>query len=223
MNYFLRFAFIFFVGCIIGWIVELFFRRITTKRWVNPGLLVGPYLPIYGFGFCTLTDLYLLLSSYNIHPILVTIIMGICLTLIELIGGLVFIKGCGIKIWDYSDRWGNFKGLICPLFTLIWAIIGIIYYYFLAEPILNIVAMFDGNILFSYILGLLSGILVIDLFYSTNLISKIKEFTDTNNIIIKLTELKNYFVKEKWSFLFTFRITSLKDVLNSYKDRSNKK
>lgn len=215
MNYFLRFAFIFFIGCIIGWVVELIFRRVTAKKWVNPGLLVGPYLPIYGFGLCTLTDLHLLVSDYNINPIFVIIFMGFCLTLIELIGGLIFIKGCGIKIWDYSDRWGNYKGLICPLFTFIWTFIGGIYYYFIADHLLDAIKWFDNNISFSYILGLFSGILFIDIFYSTNLLNKIKDFTLSNNIIIKLIDLKKH---------LGFKLpNSIKDTLNNIKAGVNKK
>lgn len=214
MNYFLRFAFIFFIGCIIGWVIELLFRRITAKKWVNPGLLIGPYLPIYGFGLCTLTDLYLLVSDYNISPIIVIIFMGICLTLIELIGGLIFIKGCGIKIWDYSDRWGNYKGLICPLFTLIWTFIGALYYYFIASKLLEAIKLFDNNISFSYFLGIFSGVLFIDIFYSTNLLNKIKEFAFSNNIVIKLIDLKKH---------LGFKIpNSLKDTLNGYKDGADK-
>ena len=51
MNFFLILAFLFFVGSSIGWVIELFFRRFfSAKKWINPGFLVGPYLPIYGFG-----------------------------------------------------------------------------------------------------------------------------------------------------------------------------
>ena len=50
MNMFLIFVFIFFIGSTFGYILELFFRRIVHGKWVNPGFLVGPYLPIYGFG-----------------------------------------------------------------------------------------------------------------------------------------------------------------------------
>ena len=71
MNYFLRFIFIFFIGCIFGWILEVFYRRIEAKKWINPGFLTGPYLPIYGFAFCTLTDLYLMFEHVNIHPIFI--------------------------------------------------------------------------------------------------------------------------------------------------------
>ena len=64
MNLVLDFIFIFYIGSTIGWILELFFRRIVHGFWVNPGSLIGPYLPIYGFGLCALTAIYLLF--YNL-------------------------------------------------------------------------------------------------------------------------------------------------------------
>ena len=55
MNYFLIFAFLFFIGSCLGWCMELFFRRFISvnnpeRVWINPGFLTGPYLPLYGFG-----------------------------------------------------------------------------------------------------------------------------------------------------------------------------
>lgn len=55
VNIFLVFAFLFFVGSCIGWGMELPFRRFISsnnprRKWINPGFLTGPYLPLYGFG-----------------------------------------------------------------------------------------------------------------------------------------------------------------------------
>ncbi|MBR0031622.1 MAG: hypothetical protein IJP61_04990, partial [Treponema sp.] len=46
-------TFLFFAGSIIGWGIELFWRRFFSKnnpekKWINPGFLTGPYLPLYG-------------------------------------------------------------------------------------------------------------------------------------------------------------------------------
>lgn len=48
MNFFLAMAFLFFVGSILGWGIELVFRRIVHHKWINPGFCIGPYVPIYG-------------------------------------------------------------------------------------------------------------------------------------------------------------------------------
>ena len=54
--------------------------------------------------------------------------MGLIMTLIELIGGWIGLKN-NVKLWDYSDQWGNYKGIICPLFSAIWTAAGALYYY----------------------------------------------------------------------------------------------
>ena len=66
MSIFLTLAYLFFIGSVLGWVIELLFRNIVhhNKKWVNPGFCTGPYLPIYGFGLCTL---YLLASLEKIR------------------------------------------------------------------------------------------------------------------------------------------------------------
>ena len=161
MSYFLNFVFIFYIGATSGWVLELIFRRIVHHKWVNPGFLIGQYLPIYGFGLCALTGIYLIFAKFNLPGIVIILLMGLTMTLIELIGGLTFVNK-PVKLWDYSDRWGNYKGIICPLFTLIWTLIGAVYYYFIAGFIMDKLAWFNNNLSFSYILGLFTGVIIID-------------------------------------------------------------
>ena len=120
MTVFLSLCFLFFVGSCLGWCIEVVFRRfVSAKKWINPGFLTGPYLPIYGFG---LVGLYAICSipintgNYWGDAAITIVIMGAVMTAIEYVGGLIFIKGMNIKLWDYSSQWGNVQGIICPLF-----------------------------------------------------------------------------------------------------------
>ncbi len=45
------------------------------------------------------------------------------ITGVELVFGLLFNRKH--NVWDYSDRRGNFRGQICPLFSLLWALLAI--------------------------------------------------------------------------------------------------
>ena len=52
-------AFLFMLGSLLGWVLELFFRRFISgnnpdRKWINPGFMVGPYVPLYGTGLCIL-------------------------------------------------------------------------------------------------------------------------------------------------------------------------
>jgi len=235
MNMFLVFMFIFFIGCTCGWILELFYRRFNSGKWVNPGFMVGPYLPIYGFGLSALTAIYLIFRNLDVPAIVVILLMGASMTLIEFIGGLSFVDGRGPKLWDYSNEWGNYKGIICPLFSAIWTFIAALYYFFLANPILHALEWFSNNLAFSFILGMFFGIMIIDYIYSTNLYNKIKTYAKEQNIPIKLEEFKLYIkesqekTKEKYHFLFSFNQnnslkggTTLKEFLDKYKKEVKK-
>ena len=55
MKYLVIISTLFVIGSLFGWVLELFFRRfVSQKKWVNPGFLTGPYLPIYGCGVVVL-------------------------------------------------------------------------------------------------------------------------------------------------------------------------
>ena len=63
---FLTLLVMFLFGCMLGYGLEVLFRRIfTAHKWVNPGFMKGPWLPLYGFGvvimffFCFLLIFYL--------------------------------------------------------------------------------------------------------------------------------------------------------------------
>ena len=80
MTVFLQIVFIFYLGSTFGWIIELIFRRIVHKKWVNPGFLIGPYLPIYGFGLVFLTIIYFIFHNYlffyYIHCVLIKTLLA---------------------------------------------------------------------------------------------------------------------------------------------------
>ena len=225
MVIFLDIVFLFFIGCTFGWVLELFYRRLAHGYWVNPGFLVGPYLPIYGFGLCTLTVIYLTFYEMHLPSILVIILMGAAMTLIEFIGGLSFVNK-SVKLWDYSDRWGNYKGIICPLFSMIWTAIGALYYYFIAGFIIEKLEWFNNNLSFSFVLGFFCGIILIDYVYSTKLLTKIRQYAKDSGIEVRYEELKCQIKElkekseEKYSFIFAFKPTKsmgLKEFIGKYK------
>ena len=223
MIIFLDIVFLFFIGCTFGWILELFYRRLAHGYWVNPGFLVGPYLPIYGFGLCTLTVIYLTFYEMNLPSILVILLMGAAMTLIEFIGGLSFVNK-PVKLWDYSDNWGNYKGIICPLFSFIWTMISAAYYYFLSEFILEKILWFNNHLIFSYILGMFTATFIIDYVYSTKLLSKVRVYAKESGAILRYEEFKRTVkehqqsIKEKHSFIFPIKPSmDLKEYVKNYK------
>ena len=236
MNELLILAFLFFIGSTFGWILELFFRRfISTKKWINPGFLTGPYLPIYGFGLCTLYVLGNIDVSFIqdkiLRSALVVLFMMIAMTLIEYIAGIVFIKGMKVKLWDYSNEWGNIKGIICPRFTLYWGIAGAIYYFSINPHILDAVAWLNNNLIFSFVIGFFFGIITIDAGHSFNITVKLRKFAKENDILVKYEELKAYIrerqeeQKERIHYILAFKLNEggdFKKMLDGYKEKFTK-
>ena len=226
---------LFVFGASMGWLLELFFRRIfTSHKWLNPGFLVGPCLPLYGFGVSVLFlisyicrfDEWFDIPSY-VNVIITIVLMSVMMTVIEYIAGIIFIKGMGIKLWDYSNRWGNIQGIICPLFSLFWSFAAIGFYFLLRPICESLINWFAENayqnIWLPFMLGAYYGVLFVDLAYSFKVTSKIKQFARDNKFVVKYEqfkqELREYQVKakEKISYLFPFKTAlNIKEILYSY-------
>ena len=160
MTVFLMIAFLFFMGSTLGWCLEVVYRRLSPankeRRWINPGFMIGPYLPLYGFG---LVALYLLANIENTSLIsevtvgsktVLFIIMAIVMTAMEYVAGLIFIKGMKVKLWDYSKERFNLQGIICLRFSIYWAILGAVYYFLIHPHIHHAILWFSQNIAFSF-------------------------------------------------------------------------
>jgi len=238
MERFLSLTFLFMIGSSIGWIIELFFRRIVHKTWINPGFLKGPYLPLYGLGltllYCiAIIPLESIISQVWLIILVKIFLVGISMTLIELIAGLIFIKGMNIQLWDYSNRKGNFEGIICPLFSFFWTLIGGGYVVFVHPLIIDAVIWFTNNIYYSFFVGIFFGLMIFDLITSLNVAFKIKRFTEEHQIIIKYESLKEHLknkaktMKNRVNFLSPFselhKLIQEKEIAPSFLSKLKKK
>lgn len=214
---FLTLAFLFFVGSVTGWVLELFFRRFISsanpdRKWINPGFCTGPYLPLYGFGLCLL---YLVASLDQKHflsnPVwnkaVLVLFMAVCMTALEYLAGLLSLKLTKVRLWDYSDQWGNINGIICPLFSLFWAILGALYYFLIHPHICVAVNWFQNNLAFSFVIGMFFGVFIIDVIHSAQLVAKLRRYAQDNDVVIRYEHLKAQIRRsaEKAHFFFPFR------------------
>ena len=184
MSVFFIFSFLFCVGCSVGWLIELIFRRFISRNnaerlWINPGYLRGPWLPLYGFGLTVMFFTSELLPSYlgisRFSALLTVLLMAACMTALEYLAGIISTRLLGVRLWDYSKEWGNLDGLICPKFSLIWAILCLLYYYFL-HPLVLSVTHFAKS---SHILIL--GVVIYLAFFLADLASTLKNHQDRHS------------------------------------------
>ena len=199
MSMMLTLAFLFLIGSVLGWILELLFRNLTQHpdKIVNPGFCTGPYLPIYGFGLCAL---YLLasLEQYSLVPdpfwnkVMLFAAMAVGMTLIEYVAGVFCLKFLKVRLWDYSDLWGNVQGIICPLFSFFWAVLGAMYYFLIHPHILEGLNWLANNLAFSFFIGMFFGVFLLDVAHSAQLVVKLKAYAEDNDVIVRYEALKTH-------------------------------
>lgn len=242
MNLFLTLAYLFFIGSVLGWVLELFYRRFISganpeRKWINPGFCVGPYVPLYGFGLCILFVLAYIGDAHEVNTtggkLLMFLGMAVSMTAIEYIAGIVSLKFMKIRLWDYSKQWGNIQGLICPAFSALWAAVSAVYYFCVHPYILDALDWLSRNLAFSFVIGYFFGVFTIDLVYSAKLLSRIRKFAAEHEVVIKVENLKAHIRqrqeerREKYSFLFAYRSRSellehLREAQETWEQRKHK-
>ncbi len=233
MKIFIDLCFLYIIGGTLGWLTELFFRRIVHKKWVNPGFLVGPNLPLYGIGVVLLYLICSLDYSFIASPVwrsvFIVAVITVTMTVIEYITGLIFIKGMRVKLWDYSSRWGNIQGIICPLFTLLWGLAGAGYYFFVHGWIVQAKDWIGVHPLYSFFIGIYFGLMLVDLFYSFHIVARIRTWAKESNVVVRYEELKLSVkkraeaLKEKYDFLLSLKRTELRQELEQYRKEREEK
>lgn len=206
------YLFMFLLGNVIGYGCEVLFRRFfSAKKWVNPGFMKGPWLPLYGFGLVLMLTLVMVIVGnlpedmlfYNpwgnmlghvgepngptVNDLIPISLMWISLILLEFVAGLIFVKGFKVKLWDYTNMKGNILGIICPVFSLVWLVASVFYYYALSPFVLALFQkmfsyMFGSEVhvahySFIFILGIIYGIFFLDLVNSLGIFAKIAKKT----------------------------------------------
>lgn len=220
---FFRLTFLYMLGSVGGWVIELFFRRFfSMKKWINPGFLNGPYLPMYGAGTVLLYGAcFIPLPRWGL-----VLLLTVALTLLEYVTGLIFIKGMKIKLWDYSGRWGNIRGIICPLFSLLWGIIAALFVYLLFEPLHAAAVWAAASVWMIFVVGAFYGIFFVDLCISFNVSLKIRKAAAQLKEAVHYEQLKAALnerraaSRQKRRFLFPFAGASLADAVRELHERN---
>ena len=210
---------VFFIYSFLGYLVESTCVSFNKKKIiVSRGFLIGPYLPIFGFGGLLMT---LTLEKYR-DDLLALFIMSmvICLS-IEYFSSYILEKLFKLRWWDYSKKHFNLNGRICLDVGLMFGVAGIISIKFINPIIKHFFSITPINTL--KILAIIFAIIIsIDFIVSTKTIIKFKN-SFTRYAKDSTGEVKSKVLEElsKNSF-FTKRLINAfpnaKDKLNKYKE-----
>lgn len=225
---FYKYLFLFALFSIVGWILELIYRSIITKKLVNPGFMSGCVVPIYGVGAIIANLICILVNQTNFSSkiFLVCILSMIFLSFLELICGYVCLKYFHLRLWDYRKYKINYKGYICLNFSLLWAVGGVLYYILVFPYIDGVSTTFINTNIGIFLLGMFLGIFIIDLSFSIKLLSRlikyakeIKENIDMEKIKLdaRINIRKKKFFNAISPYLSTNRY--LRDKINEIKNK----
>lgn len=117
---------IFIIGCVFGWVVEVIFSFFKRGFFINhSAVVIGPFNMAYGLGALCLS---IMLYKYQDKEWWKIFIIGF-------IGGSVleYIMSWGMELvlgftaWDYSRKPFNINGRICVRYSLFWGLLAIVW------------------------------------------------------------------------------------------------
>ena len=188
MDRYIFYFLLFIIYAFLGYICEVVYVYIITKKITNRGYLYGPVVPIYAFGalliIIPLTE-FEFSSFITDRWYLVALIGFFGTSLLEYLTSFIMEKIFHMRWWDYSDKFLNINGRVCLRNSLMFMGLVLLVIY-LINPFLNNAIKYIMNIqVLAYILAaILFVVFVTDIVFST-----IKNI-NISKIILKLDELK---------------------------------
>jgi len=221
--YFLIFSF-------LGWVLEVIYASIKTKKFINRGFLNGAYCPIYGFGVVIVSYC---LSGYKDSSLSLLFLSSFVLaTILEFITGFILEKIFSKKWWDYSNYFLNIKGYVCILFSFGWGILCTIVVKFLlpvVDKIVYLIPAFVGKSILIFFIVLM----IIDFFVTIIVLTKLsypikelqkvtKELKKRSNILGKKISKNTIMVMKKYDKIIKEYNVLKRRILKAFPDLTKK-
>ena len=160
---------IFFIYSIVGYLIESTYVSFIKKEVTfSRGFLIGPYLPIFGFGGLFLTTV---LSKYNDDLLVLFTMSTVSCLILEYISSYVLEKLFNLRWWDYSNKPFNLNGRICLGHGVMFGLIGVIANRLINPIVVKFISIFSNkSLIIISIICLL--ILLTDLYISRKIVIK---------------------------------------------------
>ena len=134
MNTFIKLFWVFIIGSLIGYIVEMIVGFVQNGHFVSrQGLLFGPFAQVYGLGILVYYLVVPKIKGGYLKIFFVIMLLGgvveyLCSYFQELLFGTIS--------WDYSDLWFNINGRTSLLHCTYWGIGGVLFMKYIM-PLIN--------------------------------------------------------------------------------------
>ncbi len=201
MLYNLSYYFIlFFIYSFIGYICEVIsVSRLEKRLELSRGYLIGPYLPIFGFGALLIT---FFLDQYRYHYVTL-FIMGIFICcFLEYMTSYLLETIFKLRWWDYSNKKFNINGRVCLETGILFGLGSVFIINFLNPFFFSILDNISKSVI--VVLGIILGIIIfIDFIISTYAIIHLnidtRQFShrdatgEIRHMILESIKKRNYF------------------------------
>lgn len=192
---FLFYFLLFFIYSVIGWFVEVTYVYIGTKKFVNRGFLIGPYIPIYGYSALIMA---LYLTQYKDNPLTVFLLAIFICTFIEYMISFNMEKLFNARWWDYSNSKFNINGRVCLKNGLGFGFLSLLLIYLINPWLVNLLEKLNPKLLI--IISVICLVIFVfdfitSLIVTFNIKNKIKKFDSDSTTEIR--ELINEKIKKK--------------------------
>lgn len=134
---------LFALYCFTGWVLEVIYRSITQRKFVNAGFLFGPFVIIYGLAAFVIIAMEHAFQGW--HIILRFILYGLTITFMEYMVGFLSEKIFKLTLWDYSENRFNIHGHVCLHFSVLWTLLIMVFVAFIHPEALRRVAWLDNG------------------------------------------------------------------------------
>ncbi|MCM1082246.1 MAG: putative ABC transporter permease [Clostridium sp.] len=136
---------LFIMGSLMGVLIEGVFCVFKYGHWETHTVAIwGPFCMIYGVGAVVLYIGAIMMKGKNL--ILQFIVFSFAATVVEYLCGALLKYGLHMMAWNYSNRFLNIDGLVCPIFTLGWGVAGIVFSKWCVCPLQNLFFKMRGTI-----------------------------------------------------------------------------
>lgn len=192
---FLFYFLLFFIYSVIGWFVEVTYVYIGTKKFINRGFLIGPYIPIYGYSALIMA---LYLTQYKDNPLTVFLLAIFICTFIEYMISFNMEKLFNARWWDYSNSKFNINGRVCLKNGLGFGFLSLLLIYLINPWLVNLLEKLNPKLLI--IISVICLVIfvfdfVTSLIVTFDIKNKIKKFDSDSTTEIR--ELINEKIKKK--------------------------
>lgn len=209
VDLFLLYFILFISYAFIGWVIESICCSIIEKKInLNRGFLIGPYLPIFGFGALVII---LFFNKYSSDLLALFVISSVTLSILEYVTSYIMEKLFKARWWSYYDHKFNINGRVCLESTIGFGLLSI-----LLVCIINPLYITLLNTIPSIILNVIAIILLI--IFITDLSLSFKIILDLNKSINNFkTDITNEVSKKVINILKNKKPLT-KRLLNAFPD-----